>query len=73
MEATSTKITPVPRGLRVETERVTRNQVRAKLEATIDWYTLWKAGVLDCLVQFNEIMDSETGPDSGDAGDVPLF
>lgn len=73
MEATSRSARVTPRGLRVEAERVSKNQVWAKIETTIDWYTLWKAGVLEALIQFNEVMDSETGPDSGDAGDVPLF
>lgn len=73
MEATSRTVRITPRGLRVEAERVSKNQVWAKVETTIDWYTLWKAGVLECLLEFSDLMDSEAGPDSGDAGNVPLF
>lgn len=73
MEATSVQMFITPRGLRVTLERVTRNQVYSSTSATIDWYSLYKARVLDALMELHSQLEAGDAPESGDMGDVALW
>lgn len=73
MESTETEARVVPRGLRVTLTRCTRNQVRSQLSTTIDWYTLYKQGLLDGLIAFNDLLQNESGPNGDDPSELELF
>lgn len=73
MESTETETRLVPRGLRVTLCRSTKNQVRSQLSATIDWYTLYKHGVLDGLIAFSDRLENDLGPNGDDPSQLELF